>query len=186
MSISRWILKILGWKPVYEIKEPNKSVICVAPHTSNWDFIIGKLYYWSLRKKAHFLIKKEWFFFPVGIIMNKMGGVPVDRKKSTSITQQIVDEFNKREYFHIAITPEGTRRPQEKWKLGFYYIALEAGVPIQLAYLNAQKKEMGIREIYYPTGNKEKDLTYIYNYYKDAKAIKPENYIPPVYKKESK
>ena len=88
MNLSRWILKLAGWKSVYQVEEPAKSVICVAPHTSNWDFIIGKLYYWSLNKKAGFLMKKSWFFFPMGYLFRAMGGVPIDRSKRTSVTQQ--------------------------------------------------------------------------------------------------
>lgn len=186
MKLSSWILKILGWKPIYNVVEPDKSVICVAPHTSNWDFIMGKLYYNALNKKASFLIKKEWFFFPMGSLMKRMGGVPIDRSRKNSVTKQLVDVFESKKYFHVAITPEGTRKPNAKWKLGFYYIALGAVVPIQLAYIDYKKKEMGITEIYYPTGNEAEDLTYIYNYYRGINAKKPDNFIVPIYQKTNK
>jgi len=108
-NLSKFIFRMVGWKAVVSVAEPPKSVICIAPHTSNWDFLIGKMYYWSLNRKSSFLMKKSWFFFPLGNIFRSMGGVAVDRSKSTSVTDQIAAEFNKREKFHIAVTPEGTR-----------------------------------------------------------------------------
>lgn len=179
MNLSAWILKIFGWKTVYSVTEPDKSVICVAPHTSNWDFIVGKLCYWAIEKKAGFLMKKSWFVFPLGYIFKAMGGVPIDRSKRMSVTQQMVEEFNKREKFHLAITPEGTRKPNPEWKKGFYYIAKGSGVPIQLAYLDFGKREMGITEVFYPTDNEQADFKYIFNYYKGVEAKKPENFIIP-------
>ena len=157
-KISLWIFKIVGWKAVVTVEEPSKSVICVAPHTSNWDFVIGKLYYWSLGRKSGFLMKKSWFFFPVGNILRHMDGIPVDRTKRTSVTDQVAEEFRKRKTFHVAITPEGTRKAVQKWKMGFYNIALKANVPIQLAYIDYTKKEMGITDIIYPSGNEKADM----------------------------
>ena len=179
MNLSGAILKLFGWKSVYKVTEPPKSVICVAPHTSNWDFIIGKLFYWSLNKKAGFLMKKSWFFFPMGLLFKAMGGVPIDRSKRMSVTQQMVLEFEKRPRFHLAITPEGTRKPNPEWKKGFYFIATGAGVPIQLAYLDFGNKEMGITEVFYPTGDENTDLAHIYDFYRGIKAIKPENFLIP-------
>ena len=175
-KLSLWIFKLLGWKTIVEVGEPMKSVICVAPHTSNWDFFIGKLTYWSLGRKSHFLMKKSWFFFPIGNFLRSMGGVPIDRSKRTSVTQQMVDEFNKYDYFHLAITPEGTRSLVTKWKMGFYYIALEAKVPIQLAYIDYKKKEMGIKKILIPTGDEDLDMEIIRAYYDGVTARFPEKF----------
>lgn len=80
-KLSNWILRKSGWKLKITIDEPIKSVICVAPHTSNWDFIIGKLSYWAAGRQAHFLMKKSWFVFPLGSLLRSMGGVPIDRSK---------------------------------------------------------------------------------------------------------
>lgn len=165
-----------GWKAVITVDEPLKSVICVAPHTSNWDFLIGKLFYWSVNRKSGFLMKKSWFFFPLGNILRSMDGIPVDRSKRTSVTDQVADEFDKRETFHVAITPEGTRKLVKKWKMGFYHIALKANVPIQLAYIDYKNKEMGITEIVYPTGDEKADLEKIQAFYKNSNAKYPENF----------
>lgn len=165
-----------GWKVFATVAEPQKSVICVAPHTSNWDFPIGKLAYVSLGRKASFLIKESWFFFPMGHIFTALGGIPVNRTKKNSITLQMADEFSKRESFHLAITPEGTRALAAKWKMGFYYIAMAANVPIQLASIDYKKKEIAIKEIFYPTGDENADLEKIQNHYKNVSARYPEKF----------
>ena len=176
-TISRWIYKIIGWKAVSTVVEPSKSVIIVAPHTSNWDFVIGKFFYWILGRKSSFLMKKSWFFFPLGLLLRGMGGVAVDRSKRTSVTDQIAAEFNMHETFHVAITPEGTRKPVKKWKMGFYHIAVKANVPIQLGYIDYAKKEMGITEIFFPTGDEKADMIKIHAFYKSVTARHPEDFI---------
>ena len=175
-KISQYILRFFGWKLNVLVNEPAKSVICVAPHTSNWDFPIGKLSYLALGREASFLMKKSWFFFPMGELFRAMGGIPVDRSKKSSITDLMAEEFENRSRFHLAITPEGTRSLVEKWKMGFYHIALKANVPIQIAYIDYAKKEMGILDLFYPTGNEEADLVKIQNYYKTVQACFPDKF----------
>lgn len=173
---SAFLFKVFGWKSIITIQEPAKSVICIAPHTSNWDFLIGELFYKSLGRHSHFLMKKSWFFFPMGVFLRAIGGVPVDRSKRSSITDQMAEEFAKREAFHLAVTPEGTRKLVKKWKMGFYHIAIKAQVPIQLAYIDYAKKEMGITRIFYPTGDEATDLAKIQAFYNDVTPCHPENF----------
>jgi 1-acyl-sn-glycerol-3-phosphate acyltransferase len=175
-AFSTFILTLFGWKTVLTVEEPAKSVICVAPHTSNWDFLIGRLSYSATGRSASFLMKKSWFFFPMNLVFGGLGGVPVDRSKKNSVTEQMADEFNRREHFHLAVTPEGTRSLSPKWKMGFYHIALKANVPIELAYLDYSKKEMGITKIFYPSGNEEVDLKEIQDFYKDVAAKFPHKF----------
>lgn len=175
--ISRWILKVAGWTLIDTADKVKKCVICVAPHTSNLDFIIGKLYYSALGREASFFMKKEWFFFPMGLLFRSMGGIPVDRSKKNSITDQLAERFRRAEELHLAITPEGTRKPTKDWKKGFYYIAQKAGVPIQLAYIDYAKKEVGIATNFIPTGDVEADLQQIKLFYKDVKGKIPENFL---------
>ena len=169
-------MKMAGWRYVTTVPEPPKSVICVAPHTSNWDFILGKLYYWAEGRDASFLMKKSWFFFPVGNVLRRMGGVPVDRSRKSSVTRQVVEMFHSHERFHIAITPEGTRKRVRKWKMGFYHIAMQAGVPIQLAYIDYGKKELGITGLFQPTGDEAADLKQIQAFYRGVTARYPEQF----------
>ncbi|MCL2597776.1 MAG: lysophospholipid acyltransferase family protein [Paludibacter sp.] len=178
-NFSKILLKLAGWTTITTKGEPPKSVICVAPHTSNWDYILGQLFYWSEGRKAKFLIKKTWFKFPFGAIFRALGGIPVDRSSKSSIVEQMVTEFEKHEIFHLAITPEGTRKLVKKWKMGFYHIAATANVPIELAYFDYRKKELGITEILIPTGDEKKDMEKIYKYFENRTARFPENFYLP-------
>lgn len=170
------LLRLLGWKTNLKVEIPSKCVICVAPHTSNWDFFIGLTFYKSIGGNPHFLMKKDWFFFPLKYILKAVGGIPVDRKKKSSLTDQMVDEFSSRDQFQLAIAPEGTRGKNAKWKSGFYYIAYNAHVPITLAYLDYAKREVGIVANYYPTGNVDNEIEEIKKYYRDITAKHPERF----------
>ena len=175
-SFSKLIMQIFHWKVVVTIPFQNKSVICVVPHTSNWDFIIGKLGYLSCGFTAHFMIKKDWFFFPLNILFKSIGGIPVERSRKNRLVDQVVDMFNQNKVFNIAITPEGTRKRNEVWKKGFYYIAIKANVPIQLAYLDYEKKVLSIEQLFFPTGDENADFLFINEYYKNVKAKYPEQF----------
>lgn len=172
----RFILKITGWKYIKPTEKIDKSVICVAPHTSNWDFIMGQFFASACKIKSSFLMKKEWFVFPLKGLFKAMGGIPIDRSKKTSVTDQVAETFKQYKEFHIAIAPEGTRGYVKEWKKGFYYIALKANVPIQLAYIDYTKKEMGITKVFYPTGNEDTDLKEIKAFYATIKGKFPERF----------
>ena len=177
-TFSKYILRIFGWSiNASAVDFPDKCVICVAPHTSNWDMPIGFFTYKSMGKKASFLMKKDWFFFPLNFPFKAMGGIPVNRSKSMSLTEQIANVFKSKKQFHLAITPEGTRKANAEWKMGFYYIALAAEVPIMIASLNYGKKEIIFHDLFIPTGDAEKDLQIIKKYYVGAEAKHPENFI---------
>ncbi len=163
--IAHTLLKWAGWTVRVEQPDFDKCVICVAPHTSNWDFIICELAYWSLGRRAGFLMKKDWFFFPLGHLFRSLGGVPVDRSRRTDLVEQIVEQFNSQPRLSIAITPEATRKANPDWKTGFYRIAQQAHVPIVLAYLDYDKREVGIERTFTPTADVEADMIAIKQYY---------------------
>jgi len=172
-----FILKQFGWKYEVTVEIPDKSVICVAPHTSNWDYVIGFLFYKSIiNGNLRILAKKELFIFPLNRLFKSMGCIPVDRKKKTSVSEQMVEVFHSEKQLHLAIAPEGTRKRNSKWKTGFYYIALNAGVPITLASIDYAKKEVAIKKNFYPTGDVKSDVDEIKNYYKDIQAKYPERF----------
>ena len=175
-SFCRFILRVLGWKIGPTGDYIPKSVICVAPHTSNLDLTLGKLFYNAIGKKAKFLIKKEWFFFPLNIVFKSMGGIPINRTAKSSITEQLAKEFAKRDSFHLAIAPEGTRKKVKEWKSGFYYIALKACVPIQIGFIDYYKKEIGIKGTFYPTGNADKDILTIRSMYEGIRGYHKKNF----------
>jgi 1-acyl-sn-glycerol-3-phosphate acyltransferase len=156
---ARFIFWIFGWKidpnPPANI---NKCVVAMGPHTSNWDFILGRLAFFQYGVDAKFLIKKELFFFPLGLILKYLGGVPVNRKKNSNMTDFAVELFEKSESMYLVFTPEGTRSYNKHWKKGFYYIALKAKVPIYIGYVDYEKKIGGFHSLFEPTGNVDKDI----------------------------
>lgn len=169
--------KMLGWKTDMKVKLENKCIICVAPHTSNCDLIMGKLFYGALGEKdSHFMMKKEWFKFPFGFFFKRAGGIPVDRSRKTSLVDQMSEVISQHQKFHLAITPEATRKPNPEWKMGFYYIALGANVPIILAGIDYEKKCITLGKKMIPSGNAEEDLKEIKLFFKNFKGKHPENF----------
>lgn len=136
----------------------------------------GWLGFNSIGVDVRFLIKKESFFWPVGGILKKLGGIPVDRHKNNNMVEQISNLFNHHESLVITITPEGTRKKVEHWKKGFYYIALHAKVPIILGYLDYKEKKGGIGPIIWPSGNYQDDWKGIEEFYKGKHARHPEKF----------
>lgn len=183
MNIWRLALKVTGW--TFDIKVPayDKCVICVAPHTSNWDFLLGLAAYRSVGRKANFLMKSFWFFFPLKYLMRYFGGIPVERNKGKhkgSLTEKVIGLFKREPYVNLAVTPEGTRSATDKWKTGFLYISYGAEVPILLAAIDYRRKHMVIDQVYNPTGDVETDMSAIRKYYSRwADCAKyPDKFIP--------
>lgn len=174
----RWLLKKLmaffGWKIEGHKPDYRKFVLVAAPHTSNWDFVIAVITFYILRIKGKFTIKKELFFFPLGILLKALGGYPINRQQNNSGTvEQMVEEFNKRDELVFLVTPEGTRSSNQNWKKGFYYLALAAKVPVVLGYADYKKKVAGIGPIVFPTGNLNEDIEKMKNFYRDKKGRFP-------------
>jgi 1-acyl-sn-glycerol-3-phosphate acyltransferase len=168
--------KILEWKAVVTVPVHDKCVVCAAPHTSNLDLFIGKLFYGTIGRKTSFMMKKEWFFFPLGLLFKAVGGIPVDRERKTSLVDQMVAVFKEKKRFHLAITPEGTRKSNPNWKKGFYYIAFKAQVPIVLVGIDYRKKTISAGKFIFPSGDIDKDMREIKLYYKDFKGRHPEHF----------
>jgi len=175
--LAKLIYAIAGWKVKGAFPENIKRcIVLMAPHTSNWDFVIGFLGYAILKIKVHFLIKKEAFAFPLNILVKAMGGIAVDRRHAGNVVTSVAHEFHDREHFVITIAPEGTRSLNHHWKRGFYHIALLAKIPIILGYLDYNLKEAGVGDIVVPTGNYESDLALIEAFYYDKAARFPEKF----------
>lgn len=173
----RWLLyKKLGWTKCVTVAHPDKFIICLAPHTSNWDFIIGQLYAQAEGFKINFLMKREWFFWPLGVIFRSLGGIPVWRSKHTNMTDNLAETAKTKDSFKLCITPEGTRSPNTEWKKGFYFIALKAEIPILLYGVDYEKKKIVCTDSFTPSGNIDEDMPKIKSYFKDFKGEKPENF----------
>ena len=165
-SLCRLMFRKMGWQVEMTVPYRDKCIICVAPHTSNWDFIIAELYYHSIGRTAGFMMKKEWFFWPMGVLFRSMGGIPVERSRHVSLTDRVAEAAMKAERFELAVTPEGTRSLATKWKRGFYFIALKAGLPIQLYAIDYKNKRIVCTKELVPSGDVEADMRLIMDYYR--------------------
>jgi len=171
----RFIFWLIGWKV-----DPNppagipKCVVAVGPHTSNWDFILGRLAFYQYGVKGRYLMKKELFIGPLGWFLRAIGGIPVDRKKKNNLTDTAVKYFEENETMYMVFSPEGTRSYNPKWKKGFYYIAQKAQVPIYICYVDYATKTGGFNSLYYPSGNVDFDINHIKEVLKQYKGRFPE------------
>jgi 1-acyl-sn-glycerol-3-phosphate acyltransferase len=174
----KWVLyKVMGWKTEITVDLPEKCIICLAPHTSNMDFVIGQLFARAEGMKPNFLMKKEWFLWPLGPIFRRWGGIPVYRKqKHTSMTEVLTQTARDEEHFVLCITPEGTRSLNAEWKKGFYYIALGAQIPVLLYGLDYERKLIQCTKSMVPKGDIEQEMKEIKLYFKEMKGKYPENF----------
>ena len=176
------IVKLSGWK--LRLPEPGtrpelkRCIFVVAPHTAVADFTVGAAYLWSLDVNGHVFIKKEFFRWPVKRLMLKNGCIPIDRgNRHNDIIGTAVREFAKGGTFSIALTPEATRRPVNRWKRGFWEIAHQAGVPLIPSFIDFGKKEVSLGEAIWATDDYAADLMKIRRMYKKEMAKYPEKFI---------
>ena len=168
----------MGWRNEVTVALPEKYVVALAPHTSNWDFILGQLYSCAESFRCQFMMKKEWFRFPLGGLMRRLGGIPVERSRKTSLTDQLAAAAQASDTFALCITPEGTRKAVSEWKNGFYYIALKANIPILLFGVDYATKRIVCSKAIVPNGNIEEQMPEIREYFREFKGKHPENFIP--------
>ena len=176
--LPRLIFWITGWKALGKAPELKKYVIIGAPHTSNWDFVYGMAAWKLYGVRPRYLIKKDLYVFPLNLLFHATGGLPVDRSKSNSLTDSIVGMFNEREELIAIIPPEGTRKNVERWRTGFYYVSLKAGVPIVMGAMDYKRKVTYLSEPFYPTGDIEKDFIIFREFYRNVSPCNPEGFNP--------
>lgn len=183
-KISRFIFKLIGWKLIGALPPDKKFIIIVAPHTSNWDVVIGLIARFSVGVKINFLAKNQLFFFPLGILLHALGAIPIDRSKKGNQVEHIVELFNQKEELKLALAPEGTRSPVTRWKEGFYHIACQAGVPIVMIGPDYATKEFRITEPFIPSGDIKKDFQVFIEFFRTIKGRYPKE-IPDYHPKDS-
>ena len=179
--VSKFILKILGWSIINEVSLPNKAIIIAAPHTSNWDFLIARCYTYAIKLKANYLLKSELFYPILGSLIKMNGGIPVYRDNKNKLVDQVVDRFNEEENFILAMSPEGTRKKVDKWKTGFYYIALNANIPVCLVKIDYKTKEIGFFNSINLKGDFKKEMQFIEDQYKNHQGKILANYNPKIF-----
>ncbi len=173
MNLSARILKLFGWSVHVSVPDYPKLIICVAPHTSNWDFVLCELAIHAVGRTAGFMMKSSWFFFPLGMLFRAMGGVPVERgKKKGSLVEAMVARFNRESKLTLAIAPEGTRKRTNKWHAGFLRIARGAGVPVALATIDGPTKTIELTTMFEPTDDVDRDMERIKHFYRKFRGVK--------------
>jgi 1-acyl-sn-glycerol-3-phosphate acyltransferase len=176
-------LEMMGWEldnhwPV----DLDQCVMIAAPHTSNWDALYARLAFKALGVNVRLTIKDSYMKLPFGPFVRAMGGIGIDRTPKNageprlSMVQVMTDLFKQHPKLVMLVTPEATRAKQEEWKTGFYHVAISAGVPIALAYMDYAKKKTGVGKIVYPTGDYEKDMAEIMDFYAQISAKFPEKF----------
>ena len=179
-TLMRWIsvllLRLLGWQVQGTTPETKKYVLIAAPHTSNWDFPFTLMICFALRLRVYWMGKSSLFPPALGGIMRWLGGIPVNREKSGNLVQSTIDAFHSSERLAVIVPPEGTRGKVSHWKTGFYYIALGANVPILLGYMDFEKKVGGIAQFFYPTGDIDKDMLEIKQFYRGYSGKNPQQF----------
>ena len=167
------MLRLAGWHIEGILPDLPKFILIGAPHTSNWDFVLFLGVIFCLRANVRFMGKAELFRFPIGWFFRYCGGVPVDRKKSTGLVEQMVKASNESDKFILTIAPEGTRHHVQEWKRGFYHIAKSAGIPIVLAVVDGKHKTVHIGQVFQPTEDIEADMKAIQGFFTGVIGIHP-------------
>jgi len=183
MSFYNLILRMGGWKLDENFKNYNGSCVMLGvPHTSNWDAIYTLAAFKAIGIPVRFTIKKEWMKFPFKTLLLALGAIPIDRSPKLagqdrlSMTEAMVNLFEGRQSLVVLVTPEGTRSRREQWKTGFYHVAVGAGVPIGLGYLDYKNRKAGVSKFVTPSGDMAKDMHEIMSFYANIEGKNPENF----------
>ncbi len=159
------LLELFGWRVKIVWPPVPKAVVIVYPHTSNWDFVVGILARYAVAIPIRFVGKDSLFRPPFGGLFRRLGGIPVNRRRSTGFVDGLIEAFDKTESLYLAIAPEGTRSKVSHWKSGFYRVAVAARVPLGLAFIDYSLREVGIDTWMELSGNETEDLARIRDYY---------------------
>jgi 1-acyl-sn-glycerol-3-phosphate acyltransferase len=163
--LARWLFRIGGWRFVGELPDVSKLVLIGAPHSSWWDGVWGLLAKVALGVDISFMAKRELFFFPLGSVLRRLGGVPIERDATHGVVEQTVERFRQAGHLWIGIAPEGTRKRVTRWKSGFWHIARQAGVPILPIYFHYPHKTIGVGPLLAPSADIEADLARLRAFY---------------------
>jgi 1-acyl-sn-glycerol-3-phosphate acyltransferase len=175
--LSEWVLALFGWKVKGRYTNSLQScVIVVAPHTSNWDFIWGILARNVYRLNARYLIKNTFFKPGIAWFFRWTGGIPVDRSQKNELTDRLKHMLTQGKTMQIVFTPEGTRKRVDRWKTGFYWVAVDTGLPIIMHSIDFKRKEFDTHAPLYPSGDWEKDKLIFEAFYKDKTPGNPEGF----------
>jgi 1-acyl-sn-glycerol-3-phosphate acyltransferase len=180
--LARTLTRLMRFRMVGSV--PERGVLVGAPHTSNWDFLTMLLVMWHDGVHPRVLVKHELFTGPVGWLVRRLGGVPLDRANPSGVVQAFVDEAAADHAFRLVIAAEGTRSAGEYWKSGFLRIAHEAQVPVTLAFFEPSTRTMGFGPSFVPSGDHTADMDLVRAFYADKQGLKPANRTEPRLREE--
>ena len=172
-AVGHAVLRLMGWRVEGEVPNLPKFVIAVAPHTSNWDFVVGAAAMFALDLRLGFLGKHTLFRRPFGGLMRWMGGIAVDRSSPHGVVAESVAAFSRMDRRILAIAPEGTRRNVGHFKSGFLQIARGAGVPVVLASLDYAAKCVRLGPWFEPGEDVEADRRRTEAFFAPVRGKKP-------------
>lgn len=156
-----WLLARLGWRYEFAVPPGPRCVIIVYPHTSNWDFVWGILVLWASGWPLNWVGKHSLFVGPFNWLFRRWGGIPVNRKAAEGFIANLAATMQAQPQMLLVIAPEGTRKMTDRWKSGFYRLALAANVPLGLAYIDYATRKAGIESYMMLSGNEQQDMAQI-------------------------
>ena len=172
--LGKFLMKISGWKTTGNLPEDQRVVLVAGPHTSNWDFVLAMSLILSLDVRIHWVGKHSIFKKGFRRLLKKMGGIPVNRINPEALKGEIQNITNKYKGFAIAIAPEGTRKKVERLKSGFLRIANETNSKIMMVGVDFSNKTIVFGDLFNPSGDKDKDLRFIKDYFDNFTGKRPE------------
>jgi 1-acyl-sn-glycerol-3-phosphate acyltransferase len=176
-ALGRFVLRIAGWTIDGDVPAEPRFVAIVAPHTSNWDFVIGVAGMFALDLRVRWLGKHTLFWWPLGWFLRALGGWPVRRDSPQGVVAEVADAIRAQPRFILALAPEGTRRRVDEWRTGFYRIAERAGVPIVPVALDWGRRVIAIGEPVHATGDASCDIERLRARYHADMALRPELFV---------
>ena len=178
--LTRWLgrtmLRLLRWRVVGPLPDLPQFVIIAAPHTSNWDFVVGVAARLALNLDVSWLGKHTLFQSPLAPLLFWLRGIPVNRAAPQGLISNLAARFKSGDPFLLALAPEGTRGKVQRWKSGFYFVALQTGIPVVPALLDYRLRTVELREAFWPTGHLDEDLAALQALYKNVLPRHPEQF----------
>lgn len=164
------LLRLAGWRAVGRL--PRTGVFIGAPHTSNWDFVLTVLVLWNAGVSPRVLVKRELFWWPLGPVLRRLGALETDRGAG-GLVERLTAEARGDRSFALVIAPDGTRRPTDHWKSGFYRIAVASGLPVTLGFIDGPTRTAGVGPTIALTGDVGADMDVIRAFYADKRGVRP-------------
>lgn len=180
--MAQTIVRVMRYDVVGEV--PPAGILVGAPHTSNWDFVTMLLVMWHGGEHPRVLVKQEMFRGPLGWVLRRFGGVPLDRQNPRQLVESLVAEAHSGQPFRLVVAAEGTRSRGEYWKSGFRRMSRDTGLPISLAFFDPPTKTMGFGPTFHPSDDVRADMDLVRAFYADKLGIRPANATVPRLREE--